>query len=324
MSCTINRTVRIIAAFVPLLAADVMASHRSASTLSDVPNGEGSASRLTLKVTSDLVQIPVTVTDKSGRVVETLTKENFVILENGVEQTVAHFALDEAPMSVCLVVDTSLSMAAKLDKSVAAVNEFLSTSKPDDEFCLVRFSDSVDILVTLTKGPSQIIEAMHTIHAHGFTALMDGIGSGIEEVQKGQNRHKAVIVISDGGDNRSLRTQKQIRRLVRDTDVQIHSIGILVPESDMFSQAEVDGPSLLKRISRDSGGEPLLIKEITDLSAAIAKITMALRHQYILGYYPKEIRNDGKYRRVTVRLQPPRGTPSLRASWRAGYYAPQR
>jgi Ca-activated chloride channel homolog len=214
-------------------------------------------------------------------------------------------------------------MAGKLEKSIEAVREILDTAVSDDEYCLVRFSDTPEIIASLANGPTQVAAAMHTIYPRGFTALLDAINVGIEEVQRGHNRHKAIVVISDGGDNRSVHTQQEIKQLVRETDVQVYSIGILVPETEMFSQEEMDGPGLLKGLSRKSGGHLFAIHEIMDLPTATAKINGALRHQYILGYYPKDAHNDGKYRHVSVRLHPPKGAPRLRASWRPGYYAPK-
>lgn len=323
---------RIIVPLLVLVAVDAVPSSR-ASNSSDrsLPNTNSSFNRshnmsdtaLTMRVKTDLVQIPVTVADRSGKVFERLIKENFTVFENGVEQTIRHFAFDEAPISLCIVFDTSLSMAGKLHKSIQAVNELLDKAKFDDEYCLVRFSDSPEIIVPLSSSSMQVAAAMPQIHPWGFTALFDGVDLGIEEVRRGHNRHKAIVIISDGGDNRSVHTQDQIRQLVRESEVQVCAIGILVPESEMFSQAEVDGPGLLKRLSRESGGHLFLVHDITELPTAIAKITGALRYQYVLGYYPKDANNDGKYRHVTVRLRPPKGAPRLRISWRTGYYAPK-
>ena len=278
---------------------------------------------LSVTVDSNLVQIPVTVMDKKDQVVEDLSKESFSVYENGVAQTIVHFGFEEAPISVCLVFDSSLSMANKLEKAIEAANEVLGASKPDDEYCLVRFSDWPSVLVGLTKNPAHVTSAVSRIYPEGFTALLDGIYTGMAEVKHAQNRHKAIVLISDGGDNRSRHTQRQIKSLVREADVQIYAIGVLSPEGQIFSQEEIDGPALMKGLSKESGGRLYRIHNLSDLPLAAAKINMALRHQYLLGYYPKQIHNDGKYRHIAVKLSPPKGVSGLRAYWRSGYYAPK-
>ena len=323
---------RLVLPLLVLLAVKIAASSRE-SNASDQSSAKPESSHKltpsalatapTMRVNTDLVQIPVMVTDRSDKVFESLTIDNFAVFENGVEQTIAHFASDEGPISLCVVFDTSLSMAGKLHKSIEAVNELVGTARSADEYCLVRFSDWPEMVVPLSNSSDRVSAAMHSLYPWGFTALCDGVELGIEEVRRGHNRHKAIVVISDGGDNRSVHTQNQIRQLVRESDVQIYSIGILAPESEMFSHAEVDGSGLLKSLSGETGGHLFLVHEIAELPAATAKITGALRHQYLLGYYPKDARNDGKYRRVSVRLRPPKGAPRLRASWRTGYYAPK-
>ena len=298
-----------------LILAFVAAGVVSSSTKSDSTGSTG--------VDSNLVQIPVTVMDKKDQVVEDLSKESFSVYENGVAQTIVHFGFEEAPISVCLVFDSSLSMANKLEKAIEAANEVLGASKPDDEYCLVRFSDWPSVLVGLTKNPAHVTSAVSRIYPEGFTALLDGIYTGMAEVKHAQNRHKAIVLISDGGDNRSRHTQRQIKDLVREADVQIYAIGVLSPEGQIFSQEEIDGPALMKGLSRESGGRLYRIHNLSDLPVAAAKINMALRHQYLLGYYPKQIHNDGKYRHIAVKLSPPKGVSGLRAYWRSGYYAPK-
>jgi Ca-activated chloride channel family protein len=314
------------------VSADVgVSAHRTPGGDSSSSGGDSSIvgpvdsreAALHVKVSADLVQIPVTVMDKKDQVVEMLSQDSFSVYENGVEQTIAHFGLEETPISVCVVMDASSSMMNKLRKSVEAVYELLKSATTDDEYCLVRFSDWPETMVTMRVGPTEVAAAMHEIRAGGLTALLDAIYVGVDEVKRGQNRRKAVVLISDGGDNRSQHTQHQVRRLVREADVQIYSIGILSPENQLLSKEELNGPSLMKDISQQSGGRLFPIHKNEELRSATAKITKALRHQYVLGYYPKDTQNDGKYRHVTIKLNAPKGTPTLRAYWRTGYYAPK-
>jgi Ca-activated chloride channel family protein len=275
-----------------------------------------------LKVDADLVEIPVTVVDKADRIIDNLSKENFSVYENGVEQTVAHFGLYEGPISACLVFDSSGSMERKLQKSIEAVKELLDAAIPDDEYCLVRFNEWAETIVGITDDSARIARALNRIHPGGWTALLDAISLGMEQVKRGHNNRKAIVLISDGGDNRSQRTQQDIKRLVREADAQIYSIGIVSADDQTLYPVTIDGPTLMKTISGQSGGRLFLIHKVDELPSVIAKITMALRHQYLLGYYPGDARNDGKYRRVTVKVNPPRGTPAMRVYWRSGYYAP--
>jgi Ca-activated chloride channel homolog len=300
-----------------LLVTVVDASHKASPSIVS-PADEAS---LRVRVNSDLVQIPVTVTNKKDQVVEDLNKEIFLVYENGVQQTIAYFEPGEAPISVCLVFDSSGSMVNKLHKSVEAIHQLLDAAISDDEYCLVRFSDRPEIMVGITNGSAAVATAVNRIYAGGWTALLDAIYLGMQEVKRGHNHRKAIVLISDGGDNRSLHTRREITQLVREADAQIYSIGIISPPELLLHPEEIVGPALMNNLSHQSGGRLFRIHGIDELSSAVAKITMALRHQYVLGYYTKDAHNDGKYRRVTVKLNLPKGKSGLRAYWRAGYYA---
>jgi len=316
-----------------LAGAGLAFAHKPAG--SDVSNPDGFSSSLAtagntredsphIQVTADLVQIPVTVTDKKDQVISDLDRNSFSVYENGIEQTIVHFGLEEAPVSACLVFDSSNSMRTKLMNAVEAVNQILDTAISEDEYCLVRFSSWPEVMVSLTSNTERVAAAMRRIYAAGWTALLDAVYLGIQELRHGRNQHKAIILISDGGDNRSRLSERQIKELVREADVQIYSIGVESSENHGYGKEEIDGLTLMKNISQQSGGRLYRIQEITALPEAIAKIKMALRRQYVLGYYPKEIHNDGQYRRVAIKLVRPKGSPSLRAYWRSGYYAPKR
>lgn len=213
-------------------------------------------------------------------------------------------------------------MRDKLHRSIEAVQQLLNAAISDDEYCFVRFSNQAELTVRMSNGPADVAAAMNRVYAEGFTALLDAIYAGMQEVNRGHNRRKAIILISDGGDNRSVHTRQEIKQLVRETDAQIYSIGIITPESLLVQPEEIAGPSLMENISHQSGGRLFRIHRSHDLPPAISKISVALRHQYILGYYSSDTRHDGKYRRVTVKLHVPKTTSGLRAYWRTGYFAP--
>lgn len=275
-----------------------------------------------LKVNTDLVQVPVTVTDNLGRILEHLDRNDFTIYEDGVEQTIVHFSSEEVPVSMCLVIDSSGSMAGKFRKANEAILALLRYSNPEDEYCVVRFSDSPEVLVRMTRNSSQVTTVLNQIHPYGWTALLDAIHLSIQEVRTGHNQRKAIVLISDGGDNRSRHSEKSIKRLVRETEAQIYSIGIVAAEDKWMYPVQVDGSSLLRAISNESGGMLFLIRAVSDLPVAIEHIESALRHQYVLGYYPTAHKLDGKYRRVTIKLHSHDNSRPLKAYWRAGYYAP--
>ena len=277
---------------------------------------------LNLKVNTNLVQIPVTVLNKADQALEHLSKDKFMLYEDGVKQAIAHFETGESPVSACLVFDSSLSMADKIRKSVEAISELLDAAVANDEYCLVRFGTWPEVIVGMTDRTKRVADEMKYLHPGGFTALLDAIYLGLGEVKHGHNMRKAIVLISDGGDNRSAHTVNQIKQLVREGDAQVYSIGILSPDDQMVSQEEINGPALMKSISHESGGRLFRIHEPNDLSIAVSKINTALRHQYILGYYPRDLHTDGKYRHITVKLDLPKGSPHARAYWRSGYYSP--
>ncbi|HWB86003.1 MAG TPA: VWA domain-containing protein [Bryobacteraceae bacterium] len=300
------------------------AATASTSTESSVTDASGAlGAALNLKVNADLVQIPVTVTNKADEAVFGLTRDNFAIYENGVEQTIVHFDVSQAPISACLVFDASQSMERKLESAEDAVARVLNSAQDQDEYCLIRFSDWPEKMVSLTNDSSRIKMALRSIQPDGLTALLDAVNTALVELREAHNRHKAIILISDGGDNRSRLTQGEIKQLVKEADVQVYSIGLVSLEDRWVSPEEINGPALMKSLSQQTGGRFFQIHQLEDLQSAADKINSALRNQYVLGYYPKKFSNDGKFRRVGVKLSPPKGFPRLRAYWRPGYYAPK-
>jgi Ca-activated chloride channel family protein len=274
-----------------------------------------------IRVNSDLVLIPVTVLDRHDESVAGLLKTHFKLYEDNVEQVITHFAVEDAPISVGFVLDVSSSMQSKMHKSRAAIENFLNIANPEDEFFLVQFSDHVEMLTDLTTSTGQIESQLASLTLGGRTALLDAIQFSIHRVQKANNARKALIIVSDGGDNCSRYTLSEIKKLAREADAQIYAIGIFEP-SPWRAPEEVAGPSLLHEIGKQSGGRAFMIANANELPQVAAKIGEALRSQYVLGYVPKSAHRDGKYHRIEVRLAEPKGLSKLQASWRRGYYAP--
>ena len=270
-----------------------------------------------------LVLIPVSVTDPSNRYVLGLEKENFQLLEDSVSQKVAFFSSEDAPLSVGLIVDTSGSMGAKLDISRRAAAEFLKNLNTSDEAFLVEFSDHAELTVPLTRDTGQIEKKLSATRSGGLTALLDAVHLGLQEMKKSHNPRKALLILSDGGDNNSLYTSRQIQDLVREADVQIYAMGVFEPYLSLgLSAEEVGGPRLLAEVAEQTGGRALAATDSKELPGIAERIGLELRNQYLLAYTPANRVRDGKYRRVQVKLQQMDELPGLKVRWRLGYYAP--
>ncbi|MEK7405883.1 MAG: VWA domain-containing protein [Acidobacteriota bacterium] len=284
---------------------------------------EASPRSANIRVATELVLIPVTVTDPLNRFVTGLDREHFKLFEDKVEQKISHFASEDAPLSVGFVFDCSGSMGSKLQKSREAVGQFLKTSNPEDEFFLVLFNERPEMVLGFTRESEEVQNRLTFTQSRGRTALLDAVYLALHEMKKGRNPRKAVLIISDGGDNSSRYTESEIKNLVREADVQIYGIGIFEPVAARGRTAEeLSGPSLLSEMAEQTGGRAFPVENLNDLPDIAAKIGIELRNQYVLGYSPSNRLKDGKYRRVQVRLVQPKGLPPLRIFWRLGYYAP--
>lgn len=276
-----------------------------------------------IRVNKTVVLINVTVTDPLNRFVTGLEKEHFRLLEDKVEQNITDFSSEDAPLSVGLVFDTSGSMGSKLQKSRQAAAQFFKTANPEDEFFLVQFNDRPEMVVSFTTNVEEIQNRLTFTQSKGRTALLDGIYLALNQMKKAKNPRKALLLISDGGDNSSRYTESEIKNLVREADVQIYAIGIFEAVAGRGRTAEeLNGPGLLQEIAEQTGGRSFSIDNVNELPDVAAKIGIELRNQYVLGYTPSNLARDGKYRKVQVKLKQPRGLPTLKAAYRLGYYAP--
>jgi len=313
---------------VPAIADDTRGAQEPRVTIKPRPRPpaaleEAGPRSANIRVDTELVLIPVTVTDPLNRFVTGLDKDHFKLFEDKIEQKITHFASEDAPLSVGFVFDVSGSMGAKLRKSREAVAQFLKTANPEDEFFLVQFSDRPELAVKFTSEGEEIQNRLTFTQSRGRTALLDAIYLSLHEMKRARNPRKALLIVSDGGDNSSRYTESEIKNLVREADVQIYAIGIFEPiASRGRTPEELAGPSLLGEIAEQTGGRHFPVENVNELPDVAAKIGIELRNQYILGYSPSNQQKDGKYRRVQVKLVQPKGLPPLRAFWRLGYYAP--
>lgn len=284
---------------------------------------EGPQPRSSIRVDTTLVLVPVTVTDPLSRPVTGLERDHFRLLEDKVEQSITHFASDDAPLAVGLVFDVSGSMGEKLRKSRQAAAQFFRSANPEDEFFLVEFNERPRLVTPLTSSIEEIQNRLAFSQSKGRTALLDAVYMALHEMKRSKKARKALLILSDGGDNSSRYTEGEVRALVRESDSLIYAIGIFEHASARGRTAEeLSGPGLLSSIAEQTGGRHFPVDNINDLPDVAAKIGIELRNRYILGYTPMNLARDGKYRRVQVRIVQPRGLPPLRAAWRMGYYAP--
>ena len=215
------------------------------------PRGETASARTNLRIDSNLVLVPVSVCDPMNKPVTGLEKEHFKIFDDKVEQTITHFAMDDEPVDVGLVFDISGSMGNKLRRSRMAASAFFKTANPEDEFFLVEFNDQPKLVVPLTKDTGEIQNQLTFAESKGRTALMDAMFLAMHEMKKSTKTRKALLIISDGGDNSSRYTETELRARVRESDVLIYAIGIFESGGGRDrSPEESNGPALLERSRR--------------------------------------------------------------------------
>jgi Ca-activated chloride channel family protein len=269
------------------------------------------------------VVVNVTVTDPFDRIVTGLEQSNFQVFDEKVEQKIEAFSTEDAPISVGLIFDSSGSMSDKIQKSKEAALQFFKTSNPQDEFMLINFSDRPNLITGFTSKFENIQDRLLFVKAGGRTALLDAIYLGLSEMKKATTNRRALLVISDGGDNHSRYTENDIKRAVRESDVQIYAVGIFEPLSSRArTPEEAGGPGLLADLAEVSGGRMFSVEDANELPDIAEKISIELRNQYVIGYHPSNLVRDGRWRRIKVKLDPPRGLPPLQVYARTGYYAP--
>lgn len=275
--------------------------------------------KASIRIDTNLVLVPVNVSDPLNRFVTGLEQTDFRIFEDGVEQKIISFGNEDAPLSVGIVFDTSGSMGGKLAISRLSVTEFFKTANPEDEAFLVEFSDRPELAVPFTHDLGEVQNKLLSTRPRGSTALLDGVTLALQTMKKASNPRKALIVITDGGDNHSRYTFGEVRNRVREADVQIYAVGIF--GGGFGSPEEASGPGLLSALSEPTGGHHF-VAGLSQLPDIASKIGIELRNQYLIGYSPANHARDGKYRVIKLTVIQPRGLPKLKAHWRTGYFSP--
>jgi VWFA-related protein len=275
----------------------------------------GEIPRPDLRIDRTEVLVPVAVNDTYNRPVSGLEKENFRVFDDKVEQLITSFSMEDEPVAVGLVFDTSGSMSGAEREERMAATEFFKTANPEDEFALVEFDSSPRLVVPVTPDPAKVTYQLLFTHTRGSTALLDAVFLGLHEIKKSSKKRKALVVISDGGENNSRYTSSEIRNVVKESDVLIYSIGVFADPN------YTDAGGVLSGISEQTGGR-MFKTQGARLSDIAQKISIDLRNRYLLGYVPSNRERNGRYHLVEVKVVPPKGLPPLRAHWRTGYYAP--
>jgi len=277
-----------------------------------------------IQLNVELALVNVTVTDPYNRLVTGLDKENFRAFEDGIEQEIVHFSSEDVPVSIGVIFDMSGSMSNKVDKARQAAVQFFRTANPRDEFFLVSFNDRAEMTSPFTTSVEEIQNRMMYTSAGGRTALFDGIYLGLSHMRGARNGKKALLVVSDGGDNHSRYSENDIRNFLREADCQLYAIGVYDANDMGRSREERYGPTLLAELAEMSGGRSFPVSRLNDLPDIATKIGMELRNQYVLGYRPSDTQHDGAWRRIRIRLDLPKGLPPLNVYAKTGYYAPNR
>ena len=274
-----------------------------------------------IKKDVELVLVPVTITDQMDRLITGLDKNNFQVFEGKQQQEIRHFSSEDAPISLGIIFDMSGSMAQKIERAREAVVEFCRSANPQDEFFMITFSDQPQLTSDFTNNVDEVQNKLIMTVPKGRTALLDALYLGMHKMREAKHHKKALLIISDGGDNHSRYTEGEIKSLIKEADVMIYAIGIY--DHYFPTEEEKLGPELLSQISEVTGGRSFTIDNPNDLPDVASKIGTELRNQYVLGYRPDKQVRDGKWHKIKVKIRIPKGLPPLQVYARTGYYAPQ-
>jgi Ca-activated chloride channel homolog len=269
-----------------------------------------------------LVLVNMTVTDPNDRLVTGLEKENFRVFEDGREQEIVTFSSEDVPISIGVIFDMSGSMADKIGKARQAAVQFLRTANPRDEFFMVSFNDRAELTSRFTRSVEELQNRMLFTPAKGQTALLDAIYLGLSQMRSASNGKRALLIISDGGDNHSRYNERDIRNFMKEADCQLYVMGVFDINDMQRTDEERYGPTLLSELAEMTGGRVFPVSDLNDLPDIASKIGVELRNQYVLGYKPSDAKRSGGWRKVKVKLVPPKGLPPLSVYAKTGYRAP--
>ncbi len=308
------RTILATSAALAAVAAAMLAQAPQVSIDSRPKAKADDLQRPDVRISSSLVLIPVSVSDQLGRPVAGLEKKHFKIIDNKETQTISTFSMDDGPVALGLVFDTSSSMSRNLSAARRAAALFVGMANPGDQFLLVEFDSAPRMTVPLTEDLAHIKYELTFNQSRGSTAMIDGVYMAMNEIKKSKAERKALILVSDGDDNNSRYTPGELKTVLQESEVLIYSVGMFGGDPTFTN------PGLMRGISEETGGRMFVAN--SGLPDIAAKISIDLRNRYLIGYNPTNPARDGLYHKVEVEMSPPRGLGKLKWYWRRGYYAP--
>jgi Ca-activated chloride channel family protein len=323
----------------PAPAADASANNAAATTTTTTPAAADSSGATGTKFVqplagpsiaveqdrpvithTDMVTLTVTVTDTYGRFVTGLGKNAFTVTDDKVEQDITFFSDEDAPVSLGVIFDVSGSMGGeKISKAREALKKFIETSHTGDEYFLIGFNNRAQLLLDRTRDSDSLMQKLTFVQTKGQTALYDACYLGVERVTRGAHPKRAVLLISDGQDNSSRYTFTELRRMLKESDVIIYAVGIV--DGGDESALGYGGRAILEELAGVSGGKAFFPSTGAEMNDTFERIALELRTQYSIGFRPTNFVNNGKWHKLKIRVQPPRGFPRLFVRGREGYYA---
>jgi Ca-activated chloride channel family protein len=276
-----------------------------------------------LRVDVDLVLVPVTVTDVVGKSVMNLHQEDFKLFEAEREVPIRYFFAQDTPVSVGVLVDLSSSMKNKVEMVREAFDEFFKNADRADDYFVVTFADHPRLLADTTESVPTIQSKIAAIEAKGNTALADAIYLSLLKLHTAKYQRRALVVISDGGDNASRNSLRKVKDLAKEADAQVYAIDVCDAPSVLFTKKleERFGRQWLSQVSEVSGGRTIAVDEANKIPEAAAQISLELRNQYVLGFKPSSAGGGNKWRKLKVRVARKGEEPQLQVYYKTGYMA---
>jgi Ca-activated chloride channel homolog len=271
-----------------------------------------------IRTSVDLVLVPVTITDDYNRPVIGLDEGNFQLFENKKPQEIRNFSSEDSPVSIGIIIDTSGSMSYKLDLAREAVKQFCEAGNPQDEFFMITFADAPRLVTDFTTSTENVENDLLTVRSKGRTSLLDAIYMGLRKMRNARYARKALLILSDGGDNHSRYSERDVKAAIREADVMIYAVGTY--DHYVNTQEELLGPELLRSVTEVTGGRAFTLSNENEMPIVTRNIMARLRHQYVLAYRPQSVPHDGKWHKISVKLRLPKKFAFLHVDARSGYY----
>lgn len=263
-----------------------------------------------IQLKARLVSVTITVSDRLGRFVTGLTKKNFTVFDDGTKQEIAHFSDDDAPVTLGIIYDVSGSMEDLTSRSFQTLRRLFESSHQDDEYFVIAFNDRPKLVQDFTTSPSEILNRVIFVKANGNTALYDAVYLGIEKARQGRHQKKALLIISDGVENNSIYSGRELRELLKESDVPMYSIGL----SQLYK-----GLGTLSNLSGLSGGMMFNPADEPQTRDIYTRIALALRHRYVVAFYPTDVTSSVDWHKVKINVSGPKGLGRLSVSYKKGY-----